>query len=100
MDRIIDRADKALKDVTVPEAMRGQQGPETSGVAIQSKQFAKASSSWLCRWTTWPTRASCWPLGFLKLIQRYYDTHRIFRITETDPMTGGADRAGAGDQPF
>ena len=24
----------------------------------------------------------------MKLVQRYYDTHRIFRITETDPMTG------------
>ncbi|QTD44558.1 hypothetical protein [Ottowia testudinis] len=24
----------------------------------------------------------------LKLIQRYYDSYRIFRITETDPMTG------------
>ena len=37
---LIDRADKALKDVTVPEAMRGVQGPETSGIAIQAKQFA------------------------------------------------------------
>ena len=24
----------------------------------------------------------------LKLIQRYYDSYRVFRITETDPMTG------------
>ena len=87
VDRIIDRADKALKDVTVPEAMRGQQGPETSGVAIQSKQFAAQQQLAVPLDNLAYTRQLL-ATRILKLIQRYYDTHRIFRITETDPMTG------------
>ncbi len=87
VDRIIDRADRALKDVTVPEAMRGSQGPETSGIAIQSKQFASQQQLAV------PLDNLAYTRHLLagritKLIQRYYDSHRIFRITETDPMTG------------
>lgn len=87
VDRIIDRADRALKDVTVPEAMRGSQGPEVSGIAIQSKQFASQQQLAV------PLDNLAYTRHLLagritKLIQRYYDSHRIFRITETDPMTG------------
>ena len=87
VDRIIDRADRALKDVTVPEAMRGSQGPETSGIAIQSKQFASQQQLAV------PLDNLAYTRHLLagritKLIQRYYDSHRVFRITETDPMTG------------
>ncbi|WP_255577711.1 MULTISPECIES: genomic island protein [unclassified Acidovorax] len=84
---LIDRADKALKDVTVPEAMRGQQGPETSGIAIQAKQFASQQQLSVPLDNLAYTRQLL-AKRILKLIQRYYDTHRIFRITETDPMTG------------
>ena len=87
VDRLIDRADKALKDVTVPEAMRGVQGPETSGVAIQAKQFASQQQLAVPLDNLAYTRRML-ATKFLKLIQRYYDTHRIFRITETDPNTG------------
>ena len=87
VDRIIDRADKALKDVTVPEAMRGQQGPETSGVAIQSKQFAAQQQLAVPLDNLAYTRQLL-ATRILKLIQRYYDSPRVFRITETDPMTG------------
>lgn len=87
VDRIIDRADKALKDVTVPEAMRGQQGPETSGVAIQAKQFASQQQLAVPLDNLAFTRHLL-ARRMLKLIQRYYDSHRVFRITETDPMTG------------
>lgn len=84
---LIDRADKALKDVTVPEAMRGVQGPETSGIAIQAKQFASQQQLSVPLDNLAYTRQLL-AKRILKLMQRYYDTHRIFRITETDPMTG------------
>ncbi len=84
---LIDRADKALKDVTVPEAMRGVQGPETSGIAIQAKQFASQQQLSVPLDNLAYTRQLL-AKRILKLMQRYYDTHRVFRITETDPMTG------------
>lgn len=87
VDRLIDRADKALKDVTVPDAMRGQQGPEVSGVAIQSKQFAAQQQLAVPLDNLHYTRHLL-AVRLVKLIQRYYDSYRIFRITETDPMTG------------
>lgn len=87
VDRIIDRADKALKDVTVPEAMRGQQGPEVSGIAIQAKQFASQQQLAVPLDNLAYTRRLL-AKRILKLIQTYYDSHRIFRITETDPLTG------------
>lgn len=87
VDRIIDRADKALKDVTVPEAMRGTAGPEVSGVAIQSKQFASQQQLAVVMDNLAYTRRLL-AKRILKLIQTYYDSHRIFRITETDPLTG------------
>jgi len=87
VDRLIDRADKALKDVTVPEAMRGQQGPETSGIAIQSKQFAAQQQLAVPLDNLAYTRRLL-AMRILKLVQRYYDSYRVFRITETDPHTG------------
>lgn len=87
VDRIIDRADKALKDVTVPEAMRGQQGPEVSGIAIQAKQFASQQQLAVPLENLAYTRRLL-AKRILKLIQTYYDSYRVFRITETDPMTG------------
>lgn len=87
VDRIIDRADKALKDVTVPEAMRGQQGPEVSGIAIQAKQFASQQQLAVPLDNLAYTRRLL-ARRILKLVQTYYDSHRIFRITETDPLTG------------
>lgn len=87
VDRLIDRADKALKDVTVPEAMRGLNGPETSGVAIQSKQFASQQQLAVPLDNLAYTRRLL-AMRILKLVQRYYDSYRVFRITETDPATG------------
>ena len=87
VDRLIDRADKALKDVTVPDAMRGVGGANEAGVAIQSKQFASQQQLAVPLDNLAFTRKLL-AQRLLKLIQRYYDTHRIFRITETDPSTG------------
>lgn len=84
IDRLIDRASQALKDVTVPDAMRGGvQGPEVSGVAIQSKQFASQQQLAVPLDNLSHTRALL-AVRIAKMIQRYYDSHRIFRITETD----------------
>lgn len=87
VDRLIDRATKALKDVTVPEAMRGQGGANEAGIAIQSKQFASQQQLAVPLDNLAYTRQLL-ATRILKLIQRYYDSYRVFRITETDPMTG------------
>lgn len=87
VDRLIDRADKALKDVTVPEAMRGMGGANEAGVAIQSKQFASQQQLAVPLDNLAYTRRLL-AVRMLKLMQRYYDSYRVFRITETDPRTG------------
>ena len=87
VDRLIDRATQALKDVTVPEAMRGIGGNDEAGIAIQSKQFASQQQLATPLDNLAYTRKLL-AQRILKLIQRYYDSYRIFRITETDPMTG------------
>ncbi len=87
VDRLIDRATNALKDVTVPDAMRGNQGQEISGVAIQSRQFASQQQLAVPLDNLAYTRQLL-AKRLVKLVQRYYDSHRVFRITETDPLTG------------
>lgn len=87
VDRIIDRADRALKDVTVPEAMRGIGGANEPGIAIQSKQFASQQQLAVPLDNLSYTR-HLFAARVTKLIQRYYDSYRIFRITEKNPLTG------------
>lgn len=87
VDRLIDRATQALKDVTVPEAMRGNQGAEVSGVAIQAKQHASQQQLAVPLDNLAYTR-QLFAVRLIKLIQKYYDSPRVFRITETDPITG------------
>lgn len=87
IDRLMDRASNALKDVTGPEAMRGTQGPEVSGIAIQAKQFASQQQLAVPLDNLAMTRRLL-AVRMLKLVQTYYDAPRVFRITETDPMTG------------
>jgi hypothetical protein len=87
VDRLIDRATQALKDVTVPDSMRGLQGNAVSGVAKQADQFASQQQLAVPMDNLGYTRR-LFGLRVLKLIQRYYDSYRIIRITETDPMTG------------
>lgn len=87
VDRLIDRATLALKETTVPDAMRGNQGSEVSGIAIQSKQHASQQQLAVPLDNLAFTRGLL-AKRILKLIQRYYDSYRVFRITETDPITG------------
>jgi hypothetical protein len=87
VDRLIDRATNALKDVTIPEAMRGVNGPEVSGIAIQSKQFASQQQLATPLDNLAHTRHLL--AGRMHaLMQQFYTSQRVFRITETDPMTG------------
>lgn len=87
IDKLIDRATQALKDVTVPDSMRGLQGNAVSGVAKQADQFASQQQLALPLDNLAYTRQLL-AGRLLSLIQRYYDSHRIFLITETDPLTG------------
>ena len=84
---MIDRATQALKDVTVPDSMRGLQGNAVSGVAKQADQFASQQQLAVVLDNLKYTRELL-AMRILKLIQRYYDSPRVFRITETDPRTG------------
>lgn len=87
VDRIVQIASDALKDVTIPEAMRGITGPEKSGIAIQHKQFAAQQQLAMPLDNLSRTRHI---LGekILKLIQQFYTEERVFRITGTDLNTG------------
>lgn len=87
VDKLIDRSTKALKDVTVPDAMRGQEGNAVSGIAKQADQFASQQQLSVPLDNLGYTRQIL-AKRVLKLIQRYYDSYRMFRITETDPVTG------------
>lgn len=87
VDRLIDRATQALKDVTVPDAMRGQQSNAVSGTAKQADQFASQQQLAVPMDNLSYSRQLL-AKRLVKLVQRYYDSYRIFRITETDPMTG------------
>lgn len=87
IDKLIAMSTKALKDVTVPDAMRGQEGNAVSGIAKQADQFASQQQLAVPLDNLTYTR-NLLAKRLLKLIQRYYDSYRMFRITETDPVTG------------
>lgn len=84
VDNLIDRSQKNIRDVTgSSEAMQGQNGPEVSGIAIQSKQFASQQQlavplDNLSRTRHMLAKKLMW------LVQNYYDSERIIRITECD----------------
>lgn len=83
VEKLIDMATYTLKDVTVPDAMRGTAGAGESGIAIQSKQHASQQGlavpldglsrtrSMLAKWIDYA-------------ISKYYDSERVFKITKVD----------------
>lgn len=87
VDKLIDRATQALKDVTVPDSMRGLQGNAVSGVAKQADQFASQQQLAVPLDNLAYTRRLV-ANRVVTLVQKYYDSHRIFRITEMNPVTG------------
>lgn len=86
-DRYLDQVTNALKSVTVPDAMRGQDGVDTSGIARQTQQFAAQQQIAIPLDNLGRTRHL---LAEKKqqLVQQYYTEERVFRITETDFTTG------------
>ena len=87
VDKLIDRATQALKDVTVPDSMRGLQGNAVSGVAKQADQFASQQQLAVPLDNLAYTRQLL-ANRIVKLVQKYYDSYRVFRITEMNPITG------------
>jgi hypothetical protein len=89
LDRLVDLATTSLKSVTVPDAMRGQDGAETSGLARQTQQFAAQQQIALPLDNLARTRHL---LGekLHELEQQFYTDERTFIITETDLRTGKA----------
>lgn len=87
VDKLIDRATQALKDVTVPDSMRGLQGNAVSGVAKQADQFASQQQLAVPLDNLAYTR-NLLANRIVKLVQKYYDSYRVFRITEMNPITG------------
>lgn len=87
VDRIVQIASDALKDVTIPEAMRGQAGPEQSGVAIQHKQFAAQQQLALPLDNLAMTR-HLMGTKLLNLMKQFYTEERVFRIVGNDMATG------------
>ena len=87
IDRIIDRCTATLKENTVPDAARGLEGQEKSGVAIQSRQFAAQQQLAIVLDNLGRTR-NMLARRILWMIQNFYDDERIFRITKQNPTTG------------
>ena len=68
-------------------AMKGESGKDQSGIAIQSLQFAAQMSLGVPLDNLSRTRHML-AQRILELIQAFYDEPRLFRITNTDPLTG------------
>lgn len=87
IDKFIDRATSQIREATVPEAMRGLDGPERSGIAIQSKEHAAMTQLALPLDNLGRTRHML-AERLRDLQTQYYTEERVFRITEQDPRTG------------
>lgn len=88
MDRAIERGTLSIKEITgSSDAMQGLNGPEVSGVAIQSKQFMGQQQLSVPRENLSATRKMLTE-HLVYLIQNFYDSYRVFRLTEQDPITG------------
>lgn len=87
LDVLINQAMTNIKEVTVPDAMRGNASQEISGIAIQSKQHAAQQTLAMALDNLTRTRhmVSEW-IDYA--ITKYYTSERIIRITKTDPKTG------------
>ena len=88
VDKMIERSLGAVRDATIPEAMRGLNDADNlSGVAKQTDQFASQQQlaivlDNLARTRYLLAKAIDW------CITNIYDSKRVYRITGTDPLTG------------
>lgn len=86
-DRYLEQVTNALKSVTIPDAMRGQDGPDTSGLARQTQQFAAQHQIAVPLDNLGRTRHML-SEKLQALTKQFYTTERTFRITEMDFTTG------------
>lgn len=88
IDRAIERGVMEIKEITgSSDAMQGLNGPEVSGIAIQSKQMMGQQQLAVPKENLSATRNMVAEhLGYL--IQNFYDSYRVFKLTEQDPITG------------
>ena len=85
-DRIIGMAGSMLDETTgINDAMTGNAGREVSGIAIQSRQFAAQQGLAVPLDNLARTRHLL-ASRILELVQAFYDTPRVMRITEKDSM--------------
>lgn len=90
MDKMIQIGQKAVQDVTVPDALRGMTEGAESGIAHQNRQHASQQilSVPLDNLTRTRHMLASW---IEYAITKYYDSERVFRITRVDPMTGNEE---------
>lgn len=85
---LIAMASAKLKEITVPDVAQGQsEGPEISGIAIQTKQYAAQKQMAIQLDNLGRTR-NLLAGRIHSLVQRFYDYPTIMRITKQDPRTG------------
>ena len=87
VDRLIELTREALKSVTVPDAMRGVDGVQTSGIARQTQQVAAQQQLAVPIDNLARTRTM---MGekIAALTRQFYTEERTFRITEINFSTG------------
>lgn len=87
VDRYLEQVSTALKNVTVPDAMRGIDGPDTSGLARQTQQFAAQQQIAIPLDNLGRTRHL---MGekLHNLSQQFMTEEQVFNITEMDFSTG------------
>lgn len=84
IDKFIDRAITALRDVTnFTEAMRGTTNERDSGAAIQARQYI-AQQQLAIQLDNLARTRYLLAVRLLKIVKKYYTEERIIRITETD----------------
>lgn len=87
VDRMMQILMGVLKENTAPDAMRGIEGGEKSGIAIQSRQFA-AQQQLAMELDNLGRSRLILAKRILWGIQNYMDDQRLFRITKPNPQTG------------
>lgn len=84
LERIVERATSLIDETTgINQAMQGDSGPEVSGIAIQSRQYA-AQQNLAVPLDNLQYSRNMLAGRMLELIQGFYDAPRIIRITEND----------------
>lgn len=86
IDRMIDRVELAIKTTSgISDAMQGLNGPEVSGVAIETKQYQGQAQLGGPLDNLARTRFAV-ARKLLELVQGFYTENRIIMITDSSPV--------------